>query len=141
MVQQWQKLYKSPASKLNQGMDIVRIGVALIILMHPLHGFFHPANIPSFGEYLGELGYPFGTALAWTVLLIQTVSSLALLANRLLIPACIGHIVIICFGLIHFHYKNGWYVVGGGTGGMEWGFILLTCLFGVLWSYWPRRNA
>ena len=140
MIQQWYKVNQASPAKLHQGMDIVRIGVALIILMHPLHGYTHLANIPLFGEFLTELGYPFGTALAWLVLLLQTACSLALLANRFVVPACIGHIVVICFGLIHVHSHYGWYVVGAGTGGMEWGFILLSSLLGVMWAYWPQRD-
>ena len=123
------------------GLDIVRIGVALIIVMHPLHGFYHSEDIAGFGHFLGSLGYPFGLALAWTVLLLQTVCSLALLANRWVIPACMGHSVVVCFGIWHVHAPNGWFVVGGGEGGMEWGFILLTCLFGVLRGHWPRAMA
>lgn len=132
-------LYKLIPSDPLRGLDVVRIGVALIILMHPLHGFFHIENIPRFGEYLSSLGYPLGVQLAWAVLLIQTASSLALIFNRWVIPACIGHICVICFGLVHVHLQNGWYVVGPGQGGMEWGFILLVCLFGVLRAYWPRN--
>ena len=135
------QLYNARPANSVQGIDIVRIGVALIILMHPMHGFFHPANIPAFGGYLESLGYPFGTVLAWSVLIIQPLSSLALICNRFVVPACIGHIVIVTFGLVHFHFPNGWYVVGPGSGGMEWAFILLSCLFGVLWSYWPRNKT
>jgi putative oxidoreductase len=139
MIQQWYKLNQADPANQHRGMDIVRIGVALIILMHPLHGYTHLANIPKFGEFLAELGYPFGTALAWLVLLVQTASSLALLANRLVVPACIGHIIVVCFGLLHVHSHYGWYVVGPGQGGMEWGFILLTSLLGVMWAYWPQQ--
>jgi putative oxidoreductase len=137
MIQQW---YKTNPANLNRGMDMVRIGVALIILMHPLHGYTHIENIPRFGDFLTSLGYPFGTALAWLVLLLQTACSLALLANRLVVPACLGHIVVICFGLIHVHAQYGWYVVGPGQGGMEWGFILLSSLLGVMWAYWPKKR-
>lgn len=122
-----------------QGIDIVRIGVALVILMHPLHGFLHPEDIGAFGGFLSGLGYPFGVPLAWTVLVVQTACSLLMLVNRLVVPACVGHIVVVLFGLVHVHYRNGWFVVGGGTGGMEWPAILLACLFGVLWAHWPRR--
>jgi putative oxidoreductase len=124
-----------------QGIDVVRIGVALIILMHPLHGFIHYHDIGLFGQYLGSLGYPFGVTLAWFVIVLQTTCSLILLANRYVVPACAGHIMVITFGLVHFHYPNGWFVVGGGTGGMEWPFILLVCLFGVLLAYWPQNRA
>ncbi len=139
MLQQW---IKARPTNPAQGIDIVRIGVALIILMHPLHGFFNYENIgPNFGGYLSDLGYPMGAALAWLVLILQTLCSLALIVNRAVVPACLGHIVVVIFGLIHFHRPNGWYVTGPGQNGMEWGFILLACLFGVLCAYRPRRQA
>lgn len=122
-----------------RGLALVRIGVALIILMHPIHGFLHPDGLPNFGAFLENIGYPHGTALAWFVISLQAVCSVALIVNRAVIPACIGHIVVICFGLVHVHYQYGWYVVGPGSGGMEWGFILLSSLLGVLWAYWPKR--
>jgi uncharacterized membrane protein YphA (DoxX/SURF4 family) len=136
------QLYNAGPTNSVQGIDIVRIGVALIILMHPLHGFWHYENVgPNFGAYLSDLGYPMGYALAWTVLVVQTLSSLALITNRAVVYGCIGHIVVVTFGLIHFHRPHGWYVTGPGEHGMEWGFILLACLFGVLRAYWPRRVA
>ncbi len=137
MIKNW---YKTTPSHAMAGIDIVRIGVALIILMHPLHGFAHPENIAGFGGYLTSLGYPFGVPLAWTVLLLQTVCSLCLIANLWVIPACLGHICVVSFGLVHFHWPNGWYVVGAGEGGMEWAVILLVCLVGVLRAYWPGKT-
>lgn len=132
----WFRSY-SPA-RADCGVMVVRLGVALIILMHPLHGFFHAENMPRFGAYLSALGYPLGEPLAWTVILVQALCSLALLCNRLVVLACLGHMTIILAGIVHVHYPNGWYVVGPGTGGMEWGFILLVCLTAVLSAYWPR---
>jgi putative oxidoreductase len=134
------KWFGAKANNPVQGLDIVRVGVALIILMHPLHGFFHYENIaPNLGAYLTDLGYPAGVPLAWLVLILQTVCSLALLGNRAVVPACLGHIVVVGFGILHFHRPHGWFVTGPGEHGMEWGFILLTCLFGVMWGYWPRK--
>ncbi len=133
------QLYRAQAGNPERGLDIVRIGVALIIVMHPLHGFANPGDIPLFGGYLTSLGYPFGVALAWTVLIVQTLCSLALLAKRWIVPACLGHIVVVTFGLIHFHAPRGWYVVGPGAEGMEWPFILLSCLVGLMWAYWPSK--
>lgn len=136
------QMYNAGPTNSVQGLDIVRIGVALIIIMHPLYGFWHYENVgPNLGGYLSDLGYPMGVALAWMVLIVQTLSSLALIANRAVVYGCIGHIVVVTFGLIHFHRPHGWFVTGPGQHGMEWGFILLACLFGVLWAYWPRRAA
>ncbi len=135
------QLLESNASEPLRGMDIVRIGVAVIILMHPLHGYLHADGMVGFGSFLSSLGYPMGLPLAWTVIHVQTACSLALIFNRFVLPACLGHIIVIGFGLVHVHYPNGWYVVGAGQGGMEWGFILLVCLFGVLRAYWPRSKV
>ena len=137
----FKQLYHPTPGNSTQGIDIVRIGVAFIILMHPLRGFLHPADIPQFGGFLESLGYSFGTQLAWTVLIVQTVCSIALLCNRFVVLGCLGHIVVVSFGLIHFHAPNGWFVVGGGTGGMEWPVILLSSLVGVLWAHWPRNKS
>ena len=134
----WKQWLDGSVQDANRGVMILRIGVALIILMHPLHGFSHPENLPHFGGFLSALGYPAGTALAWAVIVLQTLASLALLINRLVIIACLSHSVVICFGIVHVHAQNGWYVVGPGSGGMEWGVILLICLFSVLAAYWPR---
>ena len=134
------KLYRARPGNAVRGIDVVRIGVALIILMHPLHGFANLADIPKFGGYLASLGYPFGVALAWTVLIVQTLSSLALLANRFVVPACLGHMAVVAAGLIHYHYPLGWYAAGPGAEGMEWPVILLVCLAGVLWAYLPGRT-
>jgi len=139
MLKHW---FNARPSNPGQGLDIVRVGVALIILMHPLHGFVDHQNIaPNLGGYLSDLGYPMGVTLAWTVLILQTVCSLALIVNRAVVPACLGHIVVVTFGIIHFHRPHGWFVTGPGQHGMEWGFILLACLVGVLWGYWPRKQA
>ena len=136
-----QQLYRAKAINPVRGLDVVRIGVALIIVMHPLHGFANPNGIPHFGAYLSSLGYPFGVALAWSVLVLQTVASLALLANRFVVPACLGHIAIVTAGLIHYHRPLGWYAAGPGSQGMEWPVILLTSLVGLLWAYWPAKPA
>ncbi len=138
MFKQW---FNARAGNPAQGLDIVRVGVALIILMHPLHGYFHYENIgPGFGGYLESLGYPMGAQLAWLVLIVQTLCSVALIANRAVVPACLGHMVVVCFGILHFHSPNGWYVTGPGQNGMEWGFVLLVCLGGVMWGHWPRNT-
>ncbi|MCE3262832.1 MAG: DoxX family protein [Pseudoduganella sp.] len=82
------QIYNAAPTNPVQGLDIVRIGVALIILMHPLHGFWDYENIgTNLGGYLTDLGYPMGVALAWLVLIVQTLSSLALITNRAVITA------------------------------------------------------
>ena len=122
------------------GGDIIRIVVALIIIMHPLHGMFQPESIPHFGDYLTSLGFSFGLALAWSVLIFQIIASLAMLLKRLVVIACFTHIVILCVGIWFFHAPLGWYVVGPSSGGMEFSGLMIACLFSVALGYWPRKS-
>jgi putative oxidoreductase len=136
MVKKW---LNAPASNSMGGLDIVRITVALILSVHGLHGLLSPAATNGFGEYLGSIGFPFGVALAWSVMIIQVACSAALLLRRLVVPACMGHIVILGFGIGLIHASQGWFVVGPGKNGMEYSITLIACLFAVLWAYWPRE--
>lgn len=128
-------------TKAEGSVTLIRLAVALIILMHPVHGYFHLENIPRFGEYLSSLGFPVGGALAWAVLLTQTAASLLMLAGRLVVPACAAHAVVLLTGIVVFHYPLGWYVVGPGEGGMEFSVLMLACLAAVAWAHWPRRRG
>jgi uncharacterized membrane protein YphA (DoxX/SURF4 family) len=132
---------RSAPTQAHVSVALVRVAVALIILMHPLHGYLHPENIPRFGEYLSSLGFPFGGALAWAVLLTQTAASLLMLAGRLVVPACVAHVAVLLTGIVVFHYPLGWYVVGPGEGGMEFSVLMISCLCAVAWAHWPRRRG
>ena len=98
---------RSAPTQAHVSVALVRVAVALVILMHPLHGYFHLENIPRFGEYLTSLGFPFGGALAWAVLLTQTAASLLMLAGRLVVPACVAHMAVLLTGIVVFHYPLG----------------------------------
>jgi uncharacterized membrane protein YphA (DoxX/SURF4 family) len=133
--------FNSPPHNNPISLDIIRIVVAFIILMHPLHGMFHLDNIPPFGEYLSSLGFPFGLYLAWLVLITQMLCSALLFMRRLVVPACMGHIFILSVGIWFFHRPNGWYVVGPGERGMEFSVLMIACLVAVALAYWPRKAS
>jgi len=63
-----------------------------------------------------------------------------LIFRRLVVPACIIHMVILCTGIILIHAPEGWFVVGPGRGGVEYSVILVVCLFAVLWAHWPQAQ-
>ncbi|MES1160273.1 MAG: hypothetical protein ABUM51_05935, partial [Bacteroidota bacterium] len=79
-------------------------------------------------------------SLAWFVTLLSMVCSVTMIVRRLVVPACIGHLVILIFGIVLDHAHDGWFVVGGGRNGMEYSVTLIICLLAVLWAYWPRRQ-
>jgi len=122
-----------------RGLGVVRIAVALMLAVHGIHGACNPAAVNGFGGYLGSIGFPLGVALAWSIMIMQIVCSAALIFRRLVVPACIVHIVILVVGIGLIHAHAGWFVVGPGANGMEYSVILIACLSAVLWAYWPKK--
>ncbi|MCJ8319801.1 MAG: DoxX family protein [Colwellia sp.] len=131
------KWFKTSPSQTVRSIELIRIVIALIIVMHPMHGFFNMDNIPRFGDFIESHGFPFGLFLAWSVLIIQFTCSVALVFRRFVVFACIGHIFILIMGIWLSHIPHGWYVVGPGSGGMEFSVLMITCLLATLLAYWP----
>ena len=132
--------FDAPPGNPVRGVDIIRVAVALMLSVHAIHGLLFPAKLTGFGNYLGSVGFPFGVALAWTIMFVQLGSSVALVLNRLVVPACIAHIMVLLTGIILIHAEDGWFVVGPGQDGVEYSVTLIACLMAVLWAYWPKKQ-
>jgi len=135
MTQQW---FVSASSRSGRGLDLVRIVVAILLGIHSVSRIL-AGDVAGFGEFLGSIGFPMGVALAWLITLSTLVASVALIVRRLIIPACICHLIVLVAGIFLSHMKHGWFVVGGGSDGMEYSVALITCLAAVMWSYWPKN--
>lgn len=123
-----------------QGLDVVRWASAFILITHPLHGVADPAGLRDFGHGLEKLGFPFGVFLVWTTMFLQIGSSLALLARRFVVPACLGHIYVLGMGIWIAHAPR-WFVVGPGENGMEYSTVFIACFTALLLAHWPREAA
>ena len=108
---------------------ILRIAVSIILLSHSIPGMFNN-GINDFGNlYLNQVGFaPFGLIIAWAVKLSHIASALLLLLNKFVKWASIITIVVLVAGIIMVHFKEGWFVVGGGRNGMEFNFLLICVL-------------
>jgi putative oxidoreductase len=95
--------FNSPPDNAIRGLDIVRVAIAAIISVHGFHALLDPPKTAGFGEYLGSLGFPFGVALAWFIVFLQITCCIALVFRRLIVPACIGNIIILGFGIVLIH--------------------------------------
>ena len=102
--------------------------------MHGIPGMFDN-GINDFGKlYLNEAGFaPIGVPLAWAIKLSHIVCAFCFLFNRYIKPAAIITIIVLIAGIVMVHFKEGWYVVGGGRNGVEFNvlliFVLLTIMF------------
>lgn len=136
MAQHW---LITPSSRPDRSLDIVRIVVALLLSVHSIARIIG-GDVAGFGGYLSSIGFPLGVALAWLITLSTLAASVALIIRRLIVPACICHMIVLFMGILLDHMHDGWFVVGGGRNGMEYSVLLIACLFAVLWSYWPRKQ-
>ena len=129
----------TPSSRPDRSLDIIRIVVALVLSVHSIYRVVE-GDVAGFGGYLSSIGFPLGVALAWLITLSTLASSVALVIGRLVVPACICHMIVLIMGIVLDHVHDGWFVVGGGRNGMEYSVLLIACLFAIGWSYWPQKK-
>jgi putative oxidoreductase len=112
---------------------LLRIAVAVILLMHSVPGMFNN-GVNDFGKfYLNTVGFaPIGVALAWAIKISHVICAFCLLFNKYIKAASIITIMILIAGIIMVHFKEGWYVVGGGRNGYEFNFLLIFVLLTIM---------
>ena len=101
-------------------------------------------GINDFGNlYLNEIGFaPIGVYLAWAIKLSHLFAAICLMLNRFIKPACIITIFVLIMGIILVHYKEGWFVVGGGRNGVEFNFLLIFVLIAIMFPNGiKKKNA
>jgi putative oxidoreductase len=120
---------------------LIRLGVAIILLVHGLGGMFNN-GVNNFGNlYLNQVGFaPFGLVLAWVVKISHVVCAVSLLLNRYVVATASFTIFILITGIIMIHGKEGWFVVGGGRNGVEFNFILILILTQLIYDKYKRKQ-
>jgi putative oxidoreductase len=120
---------------------LIRLGVAIILLIHGMGGMFN-GGVNNFGNlYLNQVGFaPLGLYLAWAVKISHVVCAISLLINRYVIATSVITIFILIMGIIMIHGKEGWFVVGGGRNGVEFNFILILIFMQLIFEQLKKRN-
>lgn len=112
---------------------LLRTAVAIILLTHSLPSIY-TGDVNNFGNlYLNTVGFaPIGVPLAWAIKLSHVAAAICLLFDKFIKPAAIVTISILLTGIVMLHFKEGWYVVGGGRNGWEYNFLLIVVLVAIL---------
>ncbi len=107
----------------------LRFAIVIILLAHSIPGMFDN-GITEFGNlYLNQIGFaPWGVFIAWAIKLSHLFSALCLILEKYVKWASVVTIFILIAGIVLVHFKEGWYVVGGGRNGVEFNFILIFAL-------------
>ncbi len=108
--------------------------------MHSIPGMLNN-GVNDFGNfYLNAVGFsPVGVPLAWAIKISHVLAALCLLFNKFIKWACIITIAILIAGIIMVHFKEGWYVVGGGRNGVEFNFLLIVVLVTIMFPNGFRK--
>ncbi len=128
--------------KILNSQFFLRFSVIVILLAHSIPGMFNN-GINDFGNlYLNQIGFsPFGLPLAWAIKLAHVFCVICLILNKFVKVACILNIIILITGIILVHFKEGWFVVGGGTNGVEFSFLLIFVLLAIMFPNEPLKNS
>lgn len=118
----------------HQGLIIIRVVLAVLLLIHGVTRL-RLGTVGGFGEFLAGNGIPFGVAVAWFVTLFELTASLLMAAGRFVTPVACVFISIYGCGIWLVHWSQGWFVVGPGTGGMEYSVLIIACLSGLAWAH------
>lgn len=112
----------------------IRFAVAVILLVHGLGGMFN-GGVNDFGNlYLNQIGFaPLGLPIAWAIKITHVVAAFCLLFQKYIKVAAIITIFILIMGIILVHFKEGWFVVGGGRNGVEFNFLLIFALLSIMY--------
>ncbi|MBK6990582.1 MAG: DoxX family protein [Chitinophagaceae bacterium] len=121
---------------------ILRFAVAVILLAHSIPGMFD-GGINNFGKYyLNETGFsPIGVPIAWAIKLSHIAAAICLLIGHFIKPASMITILVLIMGIIMVHFKEGWYVVGGGRNGIEFNFLLIFVLLSFIFPNGFAKNV
>jgi putative oxidoreductase len=100
-------------------------------------------GINAFGDlYLNQIGFsPLGVPIAWAIKLSHVVCAILLVLNKFIKPAAIITILVLIMGIVMVHFKEGWFVVGGGRNGVEYNFLLICVLLYIMFPNGFKRNA
>ena len=120
-------------SKDTLALDLLRLVLCAILFTHGAYRFYD-GTVPVLGDILQEHGLPWATVLAYLVDLAE-VGGTILLALRLFVVPVSGILCTIYFtGIVLFHWKAGFFVVGPGNNGWEYSALLITCLLVTAWE-------
>ena len=114
-------------ARLSAGATLLRVAVASVFV---IHGITRVANgtVGGFGGFLGSWGFPLGVALAWAITLTEIAGGVTLAIGWCVVPLASWFALQIAAGIVMVHAQNGWFVVGAGTGGVEYSALIIAAL-------------
>jgi putative oxidoreductase len=106
----------------------LRIFVSVIFITHAIQRAVINQTVGGFGEFLESKGFPLGFFVAWFITLYEFIGGASMAFNKGTKYVAIGFVIHQIMGIALVHAQNGWFVVGAGSGGMEYSALLIVAL-------------
>lgn len=105
------------------GLAILRVVLGVIFIAHGAPKLFAGGMEGTVG-FFASLGIPLPLIAAWLIALLEFVGGIALILGFFVTPVALLLIVHMLAGIVLVHAPNGFYVIGGGQGGIEFNLVL-----------------
>ena len=124
-----------PAVRTTQSLALLRCGLALLLFIHGATRIYG-GEVGGFGEFLSGSGFPLGLGIAWFVSLFEVIGAPLMAIGRWLVtPIALVFTLIYACGIWLVHAQWGWFVVGGGSNGVEYSVLIIVSLLAIAWSH------
>lgn len=125
----------------NKSSALVIIRLVLCVLMF-IHGAARIANgtVDDFGGFLTSQGFPLGFFIAWAITLFELIGSVLLAAGFYAWILALVFALHLAAGVALVHWKEGWFVVGGGRNGMEFSILLISSFLAIAYANYNRSG-
>jgi putative oxidoreductase len=111
----------------------LRIVVAALIFIHGATRLLS-GGVTSLGDFLVSAHVPFGHVVAWALTIVEVFATPLLALGLFTTRLAVFFAVELAVGIALVHLRSGWFVVGGGTNGMEYSVLLIAVLLAVAWG-------
>ncbi|MEX0720047.1 MAG: DoxX family protein [Balneolaceae bacterium] len=106
---------------------VLRVVMGVIFITHGIARLIY-ASVADFGSYLNSQGFIIGVFLAWLITFGEIIFGTLLATGNKVRYAIIFHAIVVIMGIFLIHFPNGWFVVGHGSGGVEYSLLILAVL-------------
>lgn len=106
---------------------LLRMVMGIIFFTHGAARLYYD-SVSDFGSYLDSQGFMIGILLAWVITIGEIVFGTMLAVGFKVRYCVIFHAIVVISGMFLIHIPQGWFVVGHGSGGVEYSLLILAVL-------------